>query len=422
MLLVPVLVVSSLVVSKGLKDSPEQNTTPSSTESGSSGSNDPQQPSSQNQDSGDSTSRRATVEDIPRLTASKDAKTLYNAILACFPEDKSEFFDRFEQAPCYEKLVIEAALNISPVDVLNAMKALVAARPDVLSACHNGGHSAASTLTKRFWDPKQSYEEQLKQMRFVMQDAPDVCQNGYIHGFYDAIGQNNPNEDSFKAAGQVCYDFENSNDCGHGLGHSIWYATKDLKKAAALCGVFEDAYKYRCDDGIIMYVPDLWTAEYSAQGKSGWAGDPKSPMWNADKYYKDALELCSAIWPKERPGDPTPLRGCWEGIVSGILWRPMTLMLEHGDYEEGAEIIKDLAPRAEDVCIKLKEGFESCFSEWGGLVVYVAQNIPENIKDICSSLKVHKERCLKDSLDQLVENEDRDTELSRYERDEQPSK
>jgi hypothetical protein len=353
--------------------------------------------------------KRATVEDIPRLTSTPDSKKLYDAIVDCFPDDNAEFFELFEQAPCYEDLVIKAAASYEPKDLLNAVKALVAKKPNVLTACHNGGHSAAAALTKRLWNPKDPYETQLIQMRSVMKEADDVCQNGYVHGFYDAIGQESPNMDSFRAAAEVCYEVQSPTvDCGHGLGHSAWYATQDFLKAAEICGVLKGHFKYRCDDGVLMYLPDYWS-----KGKAGWTADPRQKAWDVDKFYKDAVEVCS-WWPKERAGDPEPTKGCWIGIVAGVLFRPISTLLNYGNYEDIAPEAKELLKRAEAACMEFGEkGEEYCIKEWPGMVLYVAQNDPENIKDLCSAMVKYKERCTVKSLAQLEENLNRDSETSR---------
>jgi hypothetical protein len=353
--------------------------------------------------------RRPVESDIPMLTSTKDSKKLFDSIKDCFTADPSRPNELFDQAPCYEEEVNAAALVMEPHDLLNAVKALVAARPDVLSACHDGGHSAASILTKRLWNPKDSYEEQLKQMRFIMDVADDVCQNGYVHGFYDSLGKNNPNEDSLKAAGQVCYEMARfALDCGHGLGHTAWNSTLDFSKAATVCGMFEAPYRYGCDDGVIMYIPDL-------PNKDGdiWAYDPTKPEFNAEKFYKDAVDVCS-WWPKERGNDPEPLRGCWVGIVSGLLWRPITTLSKYGVYEDYKKEIDSLHKMAEKACMSLgKDGEEYCINEWPGMVIYMVENEPDMVPTFCAPLVKYKERCIKDTLDQMKMNEEFDTEMSR---------
>lgn len=352
---------------------------------------------------------RATKEDIPRLTATPESKRLFERITECFPPEVSEFFDLFERAPCYEDLVNAAADTMEPKDLINAVKALVAYRPDVLTACHNGGHSAAARLTKRIWDPRDPYEKQLEQMRLVMREADDVCQNGYVHGFYDAVGQDDPNENSFRAAAEVCYEVLSPTvDCGHGLGHSAWYATKDFKEAAAVCGVLKGYLKYRCDDGVIMYLPDYWS-----EGKAGWTADPRQAAWDPDKFYKDAVEVCT-WWPQTRTGDDDPLRGCWTGITAGVLWRPLSTLLNYGNYTDVADEAKELVRRAEAACMEFgPRGEQFCIKEWPGMVIYVAQNNEKNILDLCSAMVKHKTFCINKSLAQLVENLARDSETSR---------
>lgn len=364
---------------------------------------------------------RARKEDIPRLLADPAAKRLFDKVRACFPDNKNGFYDLYEQAPCYESLLNAAAKVDAPLVILRVMQALVADRPDVLSACHNGGHSAVAILTERLWDPTGSYDVQLAQMRDILGEATDVCQNGYVHGFYDAIGKGGPNLDSFKAIGVLCKDLggiEGRIDCGHGLGHSVWYATKDFSKAAEICGMFESDLKYRCDDGVIMYVADEWTKVYaSSTGKGGWAADPRSEVWDIDRYYQDSLDLCLE-WPESRAGDPNPRLGCWMGIVSGLLWRPMTTLLNYGDYEDVAAEVKPLVTKAEWVCTSLGgEAEEVCMEEWDDLIPFVAQNIPKNVEDICSALVKYEQRCQKESLERLKLNVANDTELSRYERE-----
>jgi len=352
---------------------------------------------------------RTTVADIPRLTASAPARILYEKIRACFPPEVTDFFEYFEHAPCYEKLMNEAAESYDPSDLINAVKALVAERPPVLTACHNGGHSASAIMTSRIWDPLADYDTQLKQMRSIMREADDVCQNGYVHGFYDAIGQGKPTEESFRAAAAVCYEVLSPTvDCGHGLGHSAWYATKDFKKASAICSVLKGYLKYRCDDGVIMYLPDVWS-----EGKGGWTADPRQDLWDADKFYSDAAEVCK-WWPQTRPGDDDPLLGCWIGVTGGVLWRPITTLMSYGNYEDVADEAKELVRRAEAVCAEFgPRGEQHCVREWPGMVLYVAQNDVENILDLCSSMRRHEVFCVNKSLAQLEENLARDSETSR---------
>lgn len=352
---------------------------------------------------------RPTKDDIPRLTATPASKRLFEQIRLCFPPEVSEFFDLFERAPCYENLVLAAAETMEPRDLLNAVKAMVAERPDVLTACHNGGHSAASALTLRVWDSSASYEVQLTQMRTIMGEADDVCQNGYVHGFYDAIGKNDLNEDSFRAAAEVCYEVQSSTvDCGHGLGHSAWYATGNFKEAAELCGLLKGNMRYRCDDGVIMYLPDYWT-----QNNNSWVANPRLANWDPDTYYKDAVEVCS-WWPETRTGDDEPLRGCWAGITAGVLWRPISTLLDYGNYVDVAKDAKDLLRRAEAACMEFgPRGEQFCLKEWPGMVLYVAQNNDKNILDLCSAMVKHKTYCINKSLSQLAENMSRDSETSR---------
>jgi len=365
--------------------------------------------------------RRARKEDIPALLADPAARALFDKVRACFPDDRAEFHFLYEQATCYEKLLNAAAAVESPPVVLRVMQALVADRPDVLAACHNGGHSAVAILTDRFWEPSAPYGTQLEQMRTVLSEATDVCQNGYVHGFYDAIGKGGPNMDSFRAIGVLCAELggvDGRIDCGHGLGHSVWYATGDFAKAAEICGMFVDNLKYRCDDGVIMYVPDEWTrVENETTGKDGWYADPRSEMWDTEEYYRRALDLCRS-WPAQRADDPDPRLGCWTGIVSGVLWRPMTTLLMYGDYEEIAAEVRPLVAKAEWVCTSLGgRAEEVCWEEWDDLIPFVAQNVPKNVEDICSALLKYADRCLRESLEQLKVNVANDTELSRYERE-----
>lgn len=352
---------------------------------------------------------RATKADIPQLTATKPAKELFDGIRACFPDIKKESYSGFEQKVCYEKLVSAAAVTYSPLDLLNAVKALVADRPDLLSACHDGGHSASSILTGRLWSSTDSYEEQLAAMRTIMIAADDVCQNGYVHGFYDAVGNGKPNDDSFRAAGLVCVEMARPGmDCGHGLGHTAWNATKDFEKAAAICALFEGDLMYYCDDGVIMYVPDV---AYRGIGPMNY--DAMSPTFSATKYYQDALQVCT-WWPKNRRESSDSLRGCWRGIVSGVLWRPISELYKSYDYDEYLTKVQELLPYAEQACIDLgPEGEEYCIKEWPGMVVFIVENEASRVEEVCSAMRKYRQRCMDDTLRQMRENSLQDVEISR---------
>jgi hypothetical protein len=157
-----------------------------------------------------------------------------------------------------------------------------------------------------------------------------------------------------------------------------------------------------------MYIPDL-------PNKDGdiWAYDPTKPEFNAEKFYKDAVDVCS-WWPKERGNDPEPLRGCWVGIVSGLLWRPITTLSKYGVYEDYKKEIDSLHKMAEKACMSLgKDGEEYCINEWPGMVIYMVENEPDMVPTFCAPLVKYKERCIKDTLDQMKMNEEFDTEMSR---------
>lgn len=352
--------------------------------------------------------KRLAPSDLPEILSNPAVKALFEQIQACFPEGTT-FEDLFEQAPCYEKVISEAANVEDPLTVINAVRALVFTRPDTLTACHNGGHLSASIFTERFWDKDASFDTQLAQLLTIAQHLDDLCQNGFVHGFYDAIGKSKPGPDSFRAAAEVCkrtqVDFI---DCGHGLGHTAWYATEDFTEAAAICGLFDDERRYRCDDGVIMYVADVWS-----QNMDGWSADPRSPYFDPDKFYKDSVDVCN-WWPKERAGDPNPLRGCWIGIVASLLFRPISTLRDYGPYEEVASEAKTLARYAEAACMSLPpDGEKACMDEWRGMVLYIASNDVDAISDFCSALVKYAEFCVSESLRQLEVNESKDTEFSR---------
>lgn len=63
------------------------------------------------------------------------------------------------------------------------------------------------------------------------------------------------------------------------------------------------------------------------------------------------------------------------------------------------------------------EAEDVCMAGWYSIIPFVAQNIPKNVEDICSVLTKYKDQCLEKSLDQLKLNVQKDTELSRYERE-----
>lgn len=354
--------------------------------------------------------RRATEADLPVLLADPASKDLFDEIVECFPDGLGEA-ELFDRSPCYEQIVVTAANRLEPLQLLNAVKALVAVRPNVLAACHNGGHKAAVVLTKRSVDLSTPYDVQLTQMRLIMDTADDVCQNGYVHGFYDALGEMRPTETTFRAAAAVCNEIKmRSIDCGHGLGHTAWISTKDVTKAAALCGVFTNEERYRCDDGVIMYYPDLWS-----QGDENWSADPRSPNFDPATYYRKSVEICDS-WPKTRAGDPDPLRGCWIGIVNGLLFRPITTLTEYGDYGDYAREARTLAAHAERACMSLPpRGEEVCMGEWTGSTLYVTKNDPDAIRDFCSLLVKYKDQCTTKALDEAQASKDEDTELGRFE-------
>jgi hypothetical protein len=352
---------------------------------------------------------RPTRKDIPLLTATKPAKDLFEKIRACFPDDEKESYNGWKHKRCYEQLVDTAAATYNPVDLINAVKALVADRPDLLSACHDGGHSAAAILTKRFWSSKDSYEKQLADMRVIMAAATDVCQNGYVHGFYDEVGKNQPNDDSFRAAGQVCVEMARYGlDCGHGLGHAAWNATKDFEKAATICALFESEFMYRCDDGVIMYIPDV---AYRGIGPMNY--DAMSPDFDAEKYYQDAVKICS-WWPKERREQADSLRGCWIGIVSGVLWRPISELYKHYEYDEYLTRAQELLPYAEQACIDLGPvGVEYCINEWPGMVVFMVENEASRVEEFCSTMRKYRQLCIEGTRQQMRQNAMFDVEISR---------
>lgn len=354
--------------------------------------------------------KRATAADLPTLLADPAARQLFDEIVVCFPDGlrEAELFDR---AGCYEDIVVDAASRLEPLQLLNAVKALVAVRPNVLAACHNGGHKASDVLTKRFVDLTAGYDTQLAQMRRIMDTADDVCQNGYVHGFYDALGEMEPTMATFRAAATVCNEMTDTTvDCGHGLGHTAWISTKDVAKAAALCGVFTDEQRYRCDDGVIMYYPDLWSED-----GTNWSADPRSPHFDAETYYRRSVEICNT-WPTTRPGDPDPIKGCWIGIVNGLLFRPITTLTDYGDYRDYASEARNLAAHAERACMSLPpRGEEVCMGEWTGSTLYVTKNDPAAIRDFCSLLVKYRTQCIDNAIEEVANSKAEDTELGRFE-------
>jgi hypothetical protein len=349
--------------------------------------------------------------DVEALTADPAVRLLFDEMRACFPDAEANTSVIYEQALCYEPLVVGAARWMHPVDVLTAVNALVADRPDLFAACHNGGHRAAVEFTNRNWDPTASYEDQLRQFNAIIGSANDVCQNGFIHGFYDAVGYARPGLDSFRAAAAICEATSMPLiDCGHGLGHSAWYATGDFEQAARLCGVFTSDLRYRCDDGILMFLPEVW-----AEPGQQWAADPRHASWDPDAYYRRAGEVCD-WWPSEREGDPEPQRGCWVGIAGGVLFRPLSELIIYADNDYFAvrDEMRSYGRKVEEVCASLGEkGEEVCLSEWGGHVLFLTANNADAIVDFCQGLVSHADRCQEQALTQLAEEQKANTESSR---------
>ncbi len=352
---------------------------------------------------------RPTVADIPALTAEPQVRQLYTSIRACFDPDATRTTNLYEQAPCYEALIKQASATLEPIEIYNAVNALVAERPDLFAACHTGGHIGAVGLTERIWDPTASYDEQLAQFDRLVGSLNDVCQNGFIHGFYDAIGYAQPGMDSFRAAAEICNRITLPFvDCGHGLGHSAWIATKDTAKAAAICGLFRDDKRYSCDDGVIMYVGDLWREE-------GMSIFPSDREFDAAAYYQRIPGVCDT-WPTQRAGDTNPRRGCWAGIVAGLIFRPIsTLIIEaDNDYFAVADTMRTLARLGEQACIELgAEGEWECMFAWRSNVMFAAANNEAAIRDFCGALRKHAAYCTELSLTQLATERGDVTESSR---------
>ena len=353
---------------------------------------------------------RPSVADIPALIAEPQVRKLYESIRTCFDPDATLPTELFEQAPCYEALIKQASATLEPIEIYDAVNALVAERPDLFAACHTGGHIGAVGLTNRIWDPKASYEEQLSQFDRLIGSVNDICQNGFTHGFYDAIGYAKPGMDSFRAAAEICNRITMPFvDCGHGLGHSAWLATQDTAQAAAICGLFrDDSKRYSCDDGVIMYVGDKWRGD----GMSIYVSDSD---FDPEAYYQRIPSVCET-WPALRAGDPNPRRGCWAGIVAGLIFRPIgTLIIEaENDYFSVADTMRTLARLGEQACIDLgPEGEMVCMYTWRSNVMFAAANNEAAIRDFCGALRKHAAYCTDLVLKQLAEERGNVTESSR---------
>lgn len=354
------------------------------------------------------------------LAGDEDARALFTDIRACFRDDRRDQMDLFDQAAdCYEPLVNSAAETIAPRSLLRAVEALLAERGDVFTACHNGGHSAAAIFTERFLDVTATRDVQLEQMRTIMTGVTGLCANGYWHGFYDAIGGANPPMTSFQAAATFCEELHAQNDtsinidCGHGVGHSAWLSTKDFAAAAEICGVFAvDHLRYSCDDGVIMYLPDVWSEEWFGDGR--WAANTMSDSWDVDRFYAAAAGVCD-WWPDQRAGDPQPRAGCWKGIVGGVLFRPMTNLIDSTsrDYWGVRDQLADMLLRSEAICASFgPEGADVCFAEWPSFILYLTANDETQVTDLCSALPERAAWCIESTLKQIAYNAATGAEIS----------
>jgi hypothetical protein len=354
---------------------------------------------------------RPGVDDTPALIAKPAVQSLYEQLRACFPNEETDTSKLYDQAPCYEKQIERAANTLEPNDIYNAVNALVAERPDLFAACHAGGHKAAIVMMDRLWDPTASYDAQLEQFEYIIGSVNDVCQNGFVHGVYDAIGYAHPDAASFQAAAEICRRISMPFiDCGHGLGHSAWLATEDYAEAGKICGLFNDDKRYRCDDGVIMYVGDQWR-------ENGMAIFPFETNWDPEAFYERIPSVC-ATWPNERAGDPNPLRGCWAGVVAGLIFRPISALIINADndYFAVAEEMRYLARLGEAACIGLgPEGEMVCMDEWRSNIMFAAANDETAIRDFCSALRKHAEFCTELGINQLTSEREMQTESARNE-------
>ena len=366
---------------------------------------------------------KVSPDDAIELTKEPAAKMLFDEIRACFPDSDKKPNSLSGQALCYTDAIVRAgSTTTKPVDVLHAVRALVAVRPDVFSYCHEGGHTGAGAFMGRWWSNSLSYDEQVQYFTEIFAASQDVCMNGFIHGIYDALGKSSPGVNALKAASAACVQNPNPRiDCGHGFGHTAWLSTLDFAKAAEVCGLFppppspespgnSENLRYRCDDGVVMNIPTELARE-----DMRWSGDPSDEEFDPEWFYANAAKVCDS-WPEVRADDEHPKMGCWFGVVGGLLFKPITLTMDSNnkDYWGSRDLLRKYATLAERACIELgPEGEKVCMAVWAEFVLFITTNEEKAIKDFCAALVKYEDQCVVDSLRLKESDQNWDNELSR---------
>ena len=186
----------------------------------------------------------------------------------------SDFKDYVAKERCLVELYAMAYKESGVNELNSALELVVGGDLRGYVFCHSALHKAGGLLYNKVDDGKQFIND-----GFI---EGGICDNGLIHGYYDALGVDEGfSLERWVEAGLWCKGFNDSEItlkgvCGDGAGHAVWQGSRDLEVSFESCFKLLDSVVIRaCVTGVLMQIP-----KDDADGKAAYFGyDEMDDRW-----------------------------------------------------------------------------------------------------------------------------------------------
>ena len=143
--------------------------------------------------------------------------------------------------------------------------------------CHTALHKAGSRLYGSVEDFTAFFNGGV--------NLEGVCDNGLIHGYFDALGVDEGfSLERWEEISNNCSSYKGSSEaekivrtvCGDGAGHAVWQGVRDIKVSFERClGLNDSLVRQSCVAGVMMQIP-----KDDADGKAAYFGyDEMDDRW-----------------------------------------------------------------------------------------------------------------------------------------------
>jgi hypothetical protein len=285
----------------------------------------------------------------PESTVSK----VYNDLVACAPSLDAYAPDSDPYVKCRISVMEEAFIKHGPNTPALALEALTIDFPDYWYQCHYELHRAGESIASK-----------VDFLSYIGDVKNNTCHSGIIHGVFDYIGKNAPDDSWFKEVVKVCdklYKKDTSlvySECSHSLGHALWMNYNDFYESLPYCKLLDESSgSVNCVFGLFMQA---YAPINSDDGDVPWR-DFSSEISTICDYWED---------------DET-FQGCMIG-AGYVYTRPYSVlsnMVHESGFSESLNVsLTELTESMLSSCAKHSKGYDICVNE-------ISKQIPRSLRN-----------------------------------------